>query len=38
VRAQQAADAADKVLNERPSHAPALRMKMATSGLLGRMD
>jgi tetratricopeptide (TPR) repeat protein len=37
-RFEQAADAADKVLNEWPSNAPALRMKVVTSGLLGRID
>ena len=37
-RYAEAADAADKTLYEQPTYSPALRLRVATSGLLGRMD
>lgn len=37
-RYEEAADAIDKALNAWPTYAPALRMKVATSGLLGRTE
>ena len=37
-RYQEASAWCDKALHEAPDHPPALRVKAATSGLLGRLD
>jgi TolB-like protein/DNA-binding CsgD family transcriptional regulator len=37
-RFQDASDAAEKSLADHPNYPPALRMKVVTSGLLGRLD